>query len=149
MFSVVVWLCLCICECHLLPGKPHPLEALLAVLGTAGASELEEVVSLQVAGLLPSQLTYTARGERKRPKKAEKKKMERNTQREREKGGREERGNTNCSETEMCFSKLRSSLYSREEKNKTKQKDHRLSHSHLRLHLIAVDIYKYDSSGYL
>ena len=59
----IVCVCVCVCVCHLLPGEPHPLEALLAVLRAVGAGELEEVVPLQVAGLLAPQLSYTARME--------------------------------------------------------------------------------------
>ena len=41
-----------------MPGESHPLKALLAVLRAAAADELEEVISLQVAGLLPPQLAW-------------------------------------------------------------------------------------------
>lgn len=43
---------------YLLPGEPQPLEALLAVLRTVAAQKLEEVVSLQVTGLVAVELTW-------------------------------------------------------------------------------------------
>lgn len=49
---------------YLLPGEAHPLEALLAVVGTVRADELEEVVSFQVAGLLSVKLGWTPKDRR-------------------------------------------------------------------------------------
>lgn len=53
-------MCLCVwagLKSYLLPGEPHPLEALLAIFGAIGADEFEEVVSLQVARLLAAELS--------------------------------------------------------------------------------------------
>ena len=47
-----------------MPGESHPLEALLAVLRAGAADELEEVIPLQVAGLLPPQLAWWTTGRR-------------------------------------------------------------------------------------
>lgn len=43
--------------CYLLPGESHPLKALLAIIRTVAADELEEVVSFEVAGLLAAELS--------------------------------------------------------------------------------------------
>lgn len=47
---------------YLLPGEPHPLEGLLPAVGAAAAGELEEVVPLQVAGLVAMELSWRQDG---------------------------------------------------------------------------------------
>lgn len=42
---------------YLLPGQPHSLKTLLSIFCAVRAEKLKEVVSFQVAGLLPTKLS--------------------------------------------------------------------------------------------
>lgn len=52
------------CHFYLLPCQSHPLKALRSVVRTAAADELKEVVTFQVAGLLPTKLGCSTHTER-------------------------------------------------------------------------------------